>query len=120
MDNKRTFGNAGETLVCDYLEKKGFKVVARNYQTRQGEVDVIAVRDEILAFIEVKTRRNSYFPISNVVTYGKQKKITKTAKYFIVKNKIIDKACRFDVATVVWDNNGNPAIDYIENAFYAV
>mgnify|MGYP005621805645 CR=1 FL=1 len=119
MNNLRKFGNEGEVLVCRFLEEQGFKIVTRNYQIRSGEVDIIAQRDEILAFVEVKTRKTSYFPISNVVTFGKQKKITRAAKYFLMKNGIIDKACRFDVATVVWQE-GKHHIDYIENAFYAV
>ena len=120
MSELKQLGDAGEGIVCRYLEKQGFKIVTRNFRTRQGEVDIVAQKAEILAFIEVKTRKVSYFPISNVITFGKQKKITKTAKWFIAKNCIIDKACRFDVATVVWNDNGTPNIDYIENAFYGV
>ena len=72
---------------------------------------------EYLAFVEVKTRRTCHFPIASVVTPAKQKKIIKTAKYFLMKRNVVDKICRFDVATVLY-GSGDYQIDYIENAFY--
>ena len=118
MNNKQKLGIDGEQVVANYLENKNFKIVAKNYKTKCGEIDLIAQKGEVLAFIEVKTRKNNYFPISNVITIGKQRKISKTAQLYIIKNKIQDKVCRFDVATVI-KTNQTFSIEYIENAFYA-
>ncbi len=116
MQTTRTLGISGEQAVAEWLKNKNFKIVAQNYRTRQGEVDLIAQKDEFLVFVEVKTRNTAYFPISNVITFSKQQKIIKAAKYFILKNNIIDKVCRFDVAIVTTDPKGYN-IEYIENAF---
>lgn len=118
MLQTKQLGLDGEELVAKYLKKQGFTVIAKNYQTRVGEVDIIAQRDEFLVFVEVKTRRNPGFPIGCVITTSKQKKIIKTAKYFIVTRNVVDKVCRFDVATVIYGGPQGFEIDYIENAFY--
>ncbi|MBU4269688.1 YraN family protein [Candidatus Dependentiae bacterium] len=116
MDERTQLGILGEQAVADYLKKQNFKIVNINYKTRYGEIDIIAQKDEYLLFVEVKTRINEYFPISNVITYTKQRKIINTAKLFIQINNIFDKVCRFDVATAILKNNKFD-INYIENAF---
>lgn len=116
MIYRQQLGNAGEIAVQNYLKKDNFKIIAHNYKSRWGEIDIIATKKEILAFVEVKTRKNKYFPISNVITYSKQQKIIRTAKIFIQKNRISDKVYRFDVATVIF-NKGQFDITYIGNAF---
>ena len=114
--NRKILGDCGEEAVAQFLKSKNFKIITQNYLTRYGEIDLIAQKDDILAFIEVKTRKTVHFPISNVVTWRKQQKIVKTAKYYIIQNNIINKACRFDIATVIQSNNGYE-VDYLENAF---
>lgn len=115
----KDFGLKGEKLVGQYLEKKNFKILAYNFTTKLGEVDIIAQKDEYIVFVEVKTRNSVYFPISKVITTSKQKKIIKSAKYFIFKNRIVDRAFRFDVAIVTRLNDLDFDINYIENAFYS-
>ena len=56
--NNKAIGRFGEDIACEYLEGSGFEVIARNYNTRCGEIDVIAERRGMLHFIEVKTRVN--------------------------------------------------------------
>lgn len=111
-------GNTGEKVVAYFLQNKNFKILAQNYRTKFGEVDLIAQKDELIIFVEVKTRKKEYFPIATVVTQSKQIKIGKTAKLFILQNNIdiSEKICRFDVATVVLDAQ-DCNIEYIENAF---
>lgn len=118
MQETKVLGFAGESLVARFLEERGFRIIEQNYTSSFGEVDVIAEKGEIIAFVEVKTRRICYFPVSIVVTPGKQKKIVKTAKFFFAKKNIHDKVGRFDVATVLYKQDGRHEIDYIENAFY--
>ncbi len=117
MNERKLLGNAGEDLIVKYLKDRKFKIVERNYFCRLGEVDIIAEKEDLLVFVEVKTRKKAYFPISTVVTPGKQRKIIATTKLFISKNDIYDKVCRFDVATVILDD-GKHEIEYIEDAFW--
>ncbi len=114
----KLLGNKGEGIVANFLVKNNFKILTKNYRARYGEIDIIAQKNELVVFVEVKTRKKLYFPISNVVTTSKQRKITKTAKFFILKNNIINKVFRFDVATVLISVNKSE-IKYIRNAFYA-
>jgi len=116
MTPKTALGKKGEDAVAAWLQQYGFKILERNYQIREGEIDLIAVREEVVAFIEVKTRTTEYFPTSLVVNITKQRKIIKAAQWFVIKNNIIDKVLRFDVATVRFENE-RCHISYIKNAF---
>jgi len=116
MKATKVLGNKGEAAVCSWLEGQGFTICARNYATRTGEVDIIAQRDEVVAFVEVKTRTHAYFSTSTVVTYSKQRKIISAAKMYIAKNRIENKVCRFDVATVSFEGD-DAVVEYIDNAF---
>jgi putative endonuclease len=116
MPKTALLGIQGESLVASWLESNGFTILARNYHTRCGEVDIIAEQGEVIAFVEVKTRQHEYFPISQAVTWSKQQRIIKAANFFIVAHQIRDRVFRFDVATVIFDSNRHH-IDYIPNAF---
>ena len=81
-----------------------------------AEVDVIAQKNEVLAFVEVKCRRQTYFPLSEVITKSKQQKIAFAAQQFLHKGAISSLAIRFDVA-LVEGIDGSESITYIERAF---
>lgn len=110
----KTIGNEGELLVAVWLINQGFTLLARNFSAAQGEIDIIAKKENIVAFIEVKTRQSMHFPLSQVVTPSKQLKIIKTAKVYLMRNQFVDSIYRFDVALV---NKEQGSIEYIENAF---
>lgn len=108
-------GNLGEQLVATYLEQQGFSIVARNFRIKQGELDIVALKGELLACVEVKTRSTVYFATSSVITPSKQKKIVTAAKHFRAYAGYLDKVVRFDVALVAYQSG---EITYIDNAFY--
>ncbi len=116
---KRILGNHGEDAVATWLIENKFAILARNYQTRTGEVDIIATKGEVVSFIEVKTRKSANFPISNTITITKQKRIIKAAFSFVLKNQIREKVLRFDVATVTVTAPEKYDITFITNAFTA-
>lgn len=109
-------GHQGEKAVAKYLKNRGYKVLAHNYRTRTGEIDLIVTSASLLAFVEVKMRTHEYFDLSEVITPSKQHKIIKTAKIFIAKNRYKDHTLRFDVALVI-PKHGSNQITYIPNAF---
>lgn len=111
---KRALGDAGEAHITHKLEARGFTILARNYTIRGGEIDIIALKDELVLFIEVKTRTRSDFALSEVITPSKQKKIIFAARYFLATQNITDKVCRFDVALV---EGSDKKTTYIPNAF---
>lgn len=111
----QTLGALGEYRVECYLEKQGFSILARNFRTKEGELDIVGRKDNLIVCVEVKTRTTIHFVTSTVITPSKQKKIIKAAKYFKSQQKYIDTAIRFDVALY---NASTEEITYIENAFY--
>lgn len=116
MPKARKIGNKGEELVAGYLAEQGYSIKERNYYSRYGEIDIVAKKDDTLAFVEVKSRK-----MGSMVSGGwnvgksKQQKIIKTALVYISENNI-QLQPRFDVALVI-NNKGESCIDYLENAF---
>lgn len=99
---KRDFGNTGENLATEYLEKQGYTILERNFYCKQGEIDIIAKDKNEIVFIEVKSRSNKLFGIpSEAVTKQKIKHLFRTARYFLYKNKIINEYIRFDVVEIL-------------------
>jgi len=113
----KILGDLGETLVAEKMQKAGFTLLARNYRTPFGEVDIIAQQGDTIAFVEVKTRKHIFFDISQVITPAKQKKIIMVAKTFLARHPNPEVVCRFDVA-ILEHQNSVSAVTYIANAFY--
>lgn len=113
----RKTGNAGEQAVANYLQKLGFTILEQNYSKPYGEIDLIAQKDDVLAFIEVKTRHNPLFDMAELIPYSKQKKIIQTALAYCAANRIDNMVYRFDVAMVIQAGNSAYEISIIENAF---
>ena len=115
--DKKQLGTYGEQIICNLLTEKGYTIIKRNFTIKGGEIDIIATVNDIVAFIEVKTRQiNSLVTGLEAVTKSKQKLIIKAASYYIVKNPSNFQP-RFDVAEVQVDEVKVVKIDYIENAF---
>ena len=95
-------GKVGEELAVNALEASGMEIIARNYRSKFGEIDIIALIKEIVVFVEVKAW--AYLGQEDL-QYGldikKQQKIIKTAKYFLLENrKYSNMAIRFDVVFI--------------------
>ena len=117
MQTKRTsMGIDGEEQVVRYLMNRGFTILARNYAKFYGEIDIIALKADVIAFVEVKTRSYHYLNPAEIITPSKQKKIIMTAHAFIASNNYEDKTYRFDVAFVTLIDE-TMSVEYIENAF---
>ena len=114
---KRIDGDYAEEFVAKKLEQEGFTICARNYRKLYGEIDIIAEKKDVLAFVEVKMRRSNVISMKEIITYGKQKKIIAVAKEYIAKHRIQNRVCRFDAALVFLDGSGQLHINYIPNAF---
>lgn len=111
--NQRQIGTIYEKKAAHYLEQQGMKIIEYNFYTYFGEIDLIAKDGDELVFIEVKYRKNlkNGFP-QEAVTKAKQRKIAKSAEYYIYKNHLENESCRFDVVAVVGDE-----IFHIKNAW---
>lgn len=113
----RTLGAYGESLAAAYYRKQGFDILAANYRTRMGEVDLIVASRKLLVFVEVKTRsRGALAPGRCSVTKTKQKRIIAAAKAYLAAHPEWDCAMRFDVYEVTRQENTVQEV-CIENAF---
>lgn len=104
-------------MAVRFLKRNGYRILARNYRNAMGEIDVIALRDRTIAFVEVKARRTARFgPAAAAVTPRKQGQIIKTAQGYLASGKWEGFDFRFDVVAVDWQN-GRPMIQHLAGAF---
>lgn len=110
---KKLLGQAGEDRAAEYLERKGYRVLERNYSTRNGEIDLIALHEGEVVFVEVKTRTNNAYGAPELaVNRRKQGRMVKAALVYIRYKKLHQMPCRFDVVAI----SGNE-VELIRNAF---
>lgn len=116
MMNKNRIGKIGEKLTAQYLQKNKYEILYRNYYTKKGEIDIIAVKQKIISFIEVKTRSNfKYGNPVDAVNYTKIKHIIKTAEIFLYENKEYeDYEINIDVIEVII-REGKCRFNHIKN-----
>ena len=107
----------GEAKAAAYLEEKGYTILHRNWRIPSGEIDIIAYKDGVLVFAEVKTLPNGDAQmLSHVLNQKKQKRIVKTAKSFLDLYRQYNSGyIRFDVLII--DTPGFEPVYHIENAF---
>lgn len=110
MNRKKVVGNFGEKLACEYLIKKGYKIVDRNIKTSYFEIDIIAEKNNLYIFVEVKTRTsNIYGGADGAISSRKIKSIKRGAGRYIFKNKIDENMVRFDFISVDINKNEKSA-----------
>lgn len=99
--NSREAGARGEGIAARYLESHGWRILARGYRVRGGEIDLVAARDGLLVFVEVKTRRNRRFDDGRgAVNRAKQRRMVQAAGFFLGQRRLGHMPCRFDVILV--------------------
>lgn len=97
---KKDLGDFGENAAANYLIKKGYKILCRNYSIKGGEIDLIAETDTHIVFVEVKTRTSDTFGTpAEAVTKTKQQHILKSAKVYLTENPS-EKEVSFDIIEV--------------------
>ena len=107
----------GEELAANFLKKRGYKIIERNFRKGYGEIDIIAVKNEILIFVEVKTRTSSNFgtPFEAITTW-KLKSLVKTAQFYKSLHLLLPQALRIDAVSVKLSNdNSVEKIELLEN-----
>ncbi len=114
--DKRKQGMIGENTACVYLINKGYKILNRNYYTRYGEIDIIAKKDDIIIFIEVKMRSTKRYGIgAEAVNKKKIDTIRICAQIYMQENKLCNQSIRFDVIDIL--GNLEKKINHIQAAF---
>ena len=114
---KQVLGKEGERIAEQYLKRKGYKLVERNYRCSAGEVDLIVLDRRVIVFVEVKTRTGHGFgtPLE-AVQPRKQRKMMQAAQFFLSQKKLHQRDARFDVVGISWPGQ-EPMVEHVENAF---
>ena len=113
--NLRSIGNGGEDAACAYLVKKGWKIAARNVRRGHGEIDIIARKGRVTAFVEVKRRGGSGYGMpAEAVNLQKRRRIVHAAALWAQEKNLQNAELRFDVIEILHDE-----LRHIENAFDA-
>ncbi len=113
---RKLLGRSGEDRAARHLAKLGYRMLERNYRTRQGEIDLIALDGDTIVFVEVKTRTNNAYGAPELaVDQRKQGRMAKAALGYLRHKQLHQMPCRFDVVAITETENGR--IEVIRNAF---
>ncbi len=116
--HRRTTGCRGERLAETFLCRRGYTIIARNFRTRAGEIDLVAEEGGDIVFVEVKTRRSlRYGEPGLAVTPAKQRRLSKAALAFLAARNQLHRSARFDVVAIFLPADGAPQIELFTNAF---
>ena len=118
----KQIGASGEALAVNFLKNKKFKVISRNFHSCYGEIDIIAIDEDELVFVEVKTRASNIETALSSISRSKQKKLFKTAATFLASHQQYeDWFTRFDVIIIInAENTKERKIKHLKNAFSAI
>jgi putative endonuclease len=116
---RRNSGDVAEQLVVEQLEREGWLIRDRNMTYRLGELDVVAEKGEVLAFVEVRMRAsNVWGDPSATVSRSKQRKVVLAAMQYMQQRRLHNRVIRFDVASVIGRGHDGH-VELIPNAFDA-
>jgi putative endonuclease len=112
-------GASGEDLACRHLESRGYRVLARNFRCRTGEIDVVARQETTTVFVEVKERLGDSHGLGvESVTARKRQRLVRAARQYAAQAGLLESPLRFDVISIDW-RDGRPQVRHDENAFDA-
>lgn len=111
-------GLDGEAIAQKFLIEQNYRIIAANFSSQQGEIDIIAYDADTLVFVEVKNYsfRCYGLPLS-AISRSKRANIIHAARTYLYRNNIKNVNCRFDVVTIYRQANGSRQIELLKNAF---
>lgn len=118
--NNKELGVLGERIAENYLIQMGYDILEKNFKSNRGEIDIIAKDNDVICFVEVKTRTgNMYGTPSESVDIKKMAKISHMAITYLYKKKLRNRPCRFDVVEIWLDKDTEEVrrINLIKDAF---
>jgi putative endonuclease len=117
MAGHNQLGKAGEDYACRYLAEQGYTIMERNWRHQHKEIDIIASKDGLVVFFEVKTRRTDYFGSpAEAVNILKEQLLIDAAEEYIIRNNV-ENEIRFDVLSLLEKAGGGFRVEHIQEAF---
>lgn len=116
---RREYGDAAESAAVALLEADGWRVLARNWTCRYGELDIVAERGDTVCFVEVRMRSTAVWgDPSHTVSFAKQRRVVKAALHYLFAHDLSGRMMRFDVISVV-GRGERATVEHIPGAFDA-
>ncbi|MCP3099552.1 YraN family protein [Myxococcus sp. K15C18031901] len=117
--DRRAYGAEAEEAAVRFLEAQGWRVRARNWPCRHGELDVVAEREDIVCFVEVRMRSSAVWgDPAHTVSFAKQRRVVKAALHYLFAHEVRGRMIRFDVISVV-GRGASATVEHIPGAFDA-
>ena len=115
--SRQSLGHLGESIAAAFLENKGYTILERNWRSPYGEIDLIVMENNVITFVEVKTRASSSLgPPEISITPRKEEHMRSAAEYYIQQHPELINDWRIDAVTVqIQANDSPPLIDHFEN-----
>ena len=111
-------GKKGEALAKQYLEERGYRILETNWRFSRAELDLIAMQQEVLVFIEVKTRSSDYFGTPDAFVDSKKEKLMAEAAAAYMRKINHDWEIRFDIISVLMRSEKDITIEHFKDAFF--
>ncbi len=120
MAEHNDFGTLAEEMAVDFLVQKNYKILARNFRFQKAEIDIIAEFENQIIVVEVKARSTDVFLEPHEAVNKRKIKLIVTATDEFLKQQNENRETRFDIISVLPNENGILEITHIENAFEAI
>jgi putative endonuclease len=115
---RHRLGRKGERAAARFLRQRGYTILRRNVRYRYGELDLIALRDDVVAFVEVRTRRQgTHADLFRSIDRAKQHRLYRAACAVIKRYHLSNRHLRFDIITILWPEGKRPDIQHHPKAF---
>lgn len=117
--SRTVFGHLGELLAAERLRREGYVILERNYRCSLGEIDLVAREENVLVFVEVRTRSSEGFgsPLESV-DFAKQRKLRDVARHYLRERRPYYQDVRFDVVGIVLKEGEEAQVEIVPHAFY--
>lgn len=110
-EGNRQPGNLGEQIAAEFLERKGYKILARQWRCKLGEIDIVAEQGKTLVVVEVKTRRGGWYgPPELAINPQKSRRLMRLAEFYQSQTRAFDRPIRVDVIAIELGREGTDAI----------
>lgn len=118
MAKHNELGRKGEAIAREFLKKKGYQLLETNWRHRKAEIDIIAMWEEVLVFIEVKSRSSAYFGRPESFVDAKKQQLIADAASVYMEKIGHEWEIRFDIISVLFHNEVYQSVDHIKDAFF--
>lgn len=119
MANHNDFGKKAEDLAVEFLQKKGYKILIRNFRYQKAEIDIITEKDSLIVVVEVKARSTDAFMLPQEAVNKRKISLIVSATNHYLEEFNKNQEVRFDIISVLPDEKGRLVIEHIIDAFEA-